>query len=242
MKQFRLLRADEIECRAGQVRKSKELPVVDLLLYKDARVDQNLLDESLGMYGWQRRHEVINNLMMCTVSIRDKETGEWISKQDVGTESNTEAVKGLVSDSFKRACFNLGIGRELYTAPKVTVTLNEKETYSMQDGKPRMYPYVTFSVKEITYDSNENISGLVIVDRFGNERFRFGEGKKNPTVASPRTETAKKPLSEAAFAKAIDRLAAGEDILPKLDAVYEFTETQQKMLAQYRHRTTTKQQ
>ncbi|NOW12590.1 hypothetical protein B0H35_000004 [Clostridium acetobutylicum] len=49
----------------------------------------------------------------------------WISKQDVGTESNTEKEKGQASDSFKRACFNFGIGRELYTSPFIWIGLNQ---------------------------------------------------------------------------------------------------------------------
>ena len=108
MKKIRELRADEIEVRVGVVRKNG----ISLLLYKDARCDMNILDETFGIAGWQRKHELINGALFCTVSIKD-ENGEWISKQDVGVESYTEAVKGAASDSFKRACFNIGIGREL---------------------------------------------------------------------------------------------------------------------------------
>ena len=117
MKKIRELRADEIEARVGVVRKNG----ISLLLYKDARCDMNILDETFGITGWKRHHELINGSLFCTVSIRD-ENGEWISKQDVGVESYTEAVKGAASDSFKRACFNIGIGRELYTAPFIWVS------------------------------------------------------------------------------------------------------------------------
>lgn len=116
MKKIRELRADEIEVRVGVVRKNG----ISLLLYKDARCDMNILDETFGITGWKRHHELINGSLFCTVSIRD-ENGEWISKQDVGVESYTEAVKGAASDSFKRACFNIGIGRELYTAPFIWI-------------------------------------------------------------------------------------------------------------------------
>lgn len=114
---FRDLEANEIDCRIAMVKNNG----ISLLLYKDARVDQNILDETVGAFGWQRSHEVIDGNLYCTVSIYDKERGIWVSKQDVGKESNTEKEKGQASDSFKRACFNWGIGRELYTAPFIWI-------------------------------------------------------------------------------------------------------------------------
>ena len=114
---FRDLRADEIECRVAQV--DKEGKWLTLLLYKDARCDMNILDETVGPFNWKRSHSREN--ANCTVSLWDEGKGEWVSKEDTGTESNTEAAKGLASDSFKRACFNWGIGRELYTAPRIFI-------------------------------------------------------------------------------------------------------------------------
>ena len=106
--EFRTLQAGEIDCRIATVTEKG----VSLLLYKDARVDQNILDETVGPMNWQRAHSRDN--ANCTVSIWDGEKQQWISKEDTGTESYTEKEKGLASDSFKRACFNWGIGRELY--------------------------------------------------------------------------------------------------------------------------------
>lgn len=100
---FRTLRADEIDARVGQVGKG----YVTLLLYKDARCDQNILDETVGPYNWQRTHGREN--ANCIVSIWDEKKEQWICKEDVGTESKTEAEKGLASDSFKRACVNWGM-------------------------------------------------------------------------------------------------------------------------------------
>ena len=114
---IRLLEADEIEVRVATVSEKG----VSLLLYKDARVDQKILDETFGAFGWERRHEVIDGSLYCTVRIRDPETGEWVSKQDVGTKGHTEQEKSQASDSFKRACFNWGIGRELYSAPFIWI-------------------------------------------------------------------------------------------------------------------------
>lgn len=112
---FRPLTADEIECRLARVTENG----VQILLYKDARVDQKILDETVGPMNWQRTHSRDN--ANCTVSIWDDEKKLWVSKEDTGVESNTQAAKGLASDSFKRACFNWGIGRELYTADKLNL-------------------------------------------------------------------------------------------------------------------------
>lgn len=165
--EFRTLRADEIECRVGAVTDKG----VSLLMYKDARVDMRLLDEVVGAENWQRKHELIDGQLFCTVSIRN-EKGEWVGKQDVGTESNTEKEKGRASDAFKRACFNWGVGRELYSCPFVWVNLNPNEWKANAYGKSQ--PRVKFHVSEIAYDDNRNVSRLVIVDDSGKVRFTFG--------------------------------------------------------------------
>lgn len=165
--EFRTLRADEIECRVGTVTDKG----VSLLMYKDARVDMRLLDEVVGAENWQRKHELIDGQLFCTVSIRN-EKGEWVGKQDVGTESNTEKEKGRASDAFKRACFNWGVGRELYSCPFVWVNLaqNEWKLNAYDKSQPR----IKFNVSEIAYDDNRNVSRLVIVDDSGKVRFTFG--------------------------------------------------------------------
>lgn len=153
--QFRTLRADEIECRVGTVKDSG----VSLLLYKDARCDMNILDETVGPENWQRTHEVVNGNLFCNVGIyisRHEDYGDFVWKQDVGTESRTEAEKGEASDSFKRACTNWGLGRELYTAPFIWIRGASKTD--------------RFFVREIEYDENRKISRLVIgaCDSYGN--------------------------------------------------------------------------
>lgn len=89
------------------------------LVYKDARVDIERLNEVVGIFGWKREHVIIGDNNYCKVSIRNPETGEWVSKMDVGEPSDSEARKGEASDAFKRACFTWGIGLELYNAPKI---------------------------------------------------------------------------------------------------------------------------
>lgn len=180
--EFRTLRADEIECRVGAVTDKG----VSLLMYKDARVDMRLLDEVVGAENWQRKHELIDGQLFCTVSIRN-EKGEWVGKQDVGTESNTEKEKGRASDAFKRACFNWGVGRELYSCPFVWVNLAQNEWKANAYGKSQ--PRVKFHVSEIAYDDNRNVSRLVIVDDSGKVRFTFGGG--TPQVqAQPQQQVA----------------------------------------------------
>lgn len=139
---FRDLRADEIEVRVALAKKNG----VSLLLYKDARVDQNILDETVGPYNWQRIH--CRDNANCVVEIWDAAKSQWISKEDTGVESYTEKEKGLASDSFKRACFNWGIGRELYTAPFIWVKAEDCEKLE-QDGN-RWKCGDSFTVESIT--------------------------------------------------------------------------------------------
>lgn len=137
---FRPLRADEIDVRVAQASEKG----VQLLLYKDARCDMNILDETVGAMNWQRIHAREN--ANCIVEIWDNSKNQWIAKEDTGTESNTEKEKGLASDSFKRACVNWGIGRELYTSPFIWV---KAEDVKLVDKGGRKATYDRFSVEKI---------------------------------------------------------------------------------------------
>lgn len=171
--EFRTLNPGDIDCRIQSIGKNKTGAVgTTILLYKDARVDMNILDETVGAMNWQRKHSVVNGNLYCTISIWDEEKEQWISKSDVGTESNTEKEKGQASDSFKRAGFNWGIGRELYSAPFVYIQLDKSE-YSERNGK--LTSTAKFKVKDIAYDENRNIVKLVVVDSKGKVRYTFGE-------------------------------------------------------------------
>ena len=152
MCKFRDLRAEEIETR---VQSAKQNGIV-LLLYKDARCDQNILDETVGALNWQRHHSRDN--ANCIVSIWDEAKRQWVEKEDTGTESNTEAEKGLASDSFKRACFNWGIGRELYTAPFIWIPA-DKCNISTNNNKAACYD--KFAVEKIIIE-DKCITALAI--------------------------------------------------------------------------------
>ena len=179
MMKFRALKASEIDCRIQSIGQNKTGAVgTTILLYKDARVDMNILDETVGAMNWQREHSVVNGNLYCTISIWDEVKEQWISKSDVGTESNTEKEKGQASDSFKRAGFNWGIGRELYSAPFVYIQLDKSE-YTERNGK--LTSNAKFKVKDIAYDENRNIVRLVVVDSKGKVRFTFGENTQQQT-------------------------------------------------------------
>lgn len=167
--EFRKLNADEIDVRIGTSKKNdnREIVGASYLLYKDARVDMTLLDEEVGAMNWQRKHEFKEGKLYCSVGIYDEDKEQWIWKEDVGTESMSEAEKGQASDSFKRACFNWGIGRELYTAPFIWINALPKEDLAR----------VRMSVREIQYNGNE-ISKLIIVDNNGSVRYKYDANPK----------------------------------------------------------------
>lgn len=161
---FRNLKAEEIDVRVGNCFSWG----YTLLLYKDARCDMNILDETLGAENWQRDHKEVKGNLYCGVGVWDKEKSQWIWKWDCGVESNTEKEKGEASDSFKRACVNVGIGRELYTSPYIAIFCQMEEVKT-KDNKtiyklPKEEVKRKFKVKEIAYNDNKEIVKLVIVD------------------------------------------------------------------------------
>lgn len=180
---FRDLRADEIDCRIAMVKENG----ITLLLYKDARCDMNILDETVGAFNWQRSHSRDN--ANCTVSVWDEDKKQWISKEDTGTESNTEAAKGLASDSFKRACFNWGIGRELYTAPFIWVPAS---ACNIRNNKC----YDKFTVQDISI-KDKKITGLTIYNE--NTRaivYEMTGEKKTRAKKAPASTPAPAPSAE----------------------------------------------
>ena len=170
---FRDLTADDIELRIQSVKKNGLI----LLLYKNARVDMAILDETVGAENWQREHYECKGNLFCRVGINtnyanDNFGAKWIWKSDCGTESNTEAQKGEASDSFKRACFNWGIGRELYTSPFIWIG---EDKCNISDGKC----YDKFIVEKIKIE-NKQITGLAIINETKKQRC-FVWQKQNET-------------------------------------------------------------
>ena len=161
---FRTLKAEEIEVRVQSVKNGK----ANMLLYVDSRAVTKLLDETVGPMNWQTEFYEVNGQTIGKLGIWDSEKQQWIWKSDTGTESNIEAVKGLISDVYKRMISRWGVV-ELYSSPKIVLD---------DDG----YGNTGYRVSEILYDVERNITHLVLVNRFGKEVFRWDEGQR-PQVA-----------------------------------------------------------
>lgn len=172
---FRTIRANEIECRIGNV--SRQGSGLSLLLYKDARVDANVLDETVGPDRWQCRFYECKGTLFCSVGVYSDE-GEWVWKDDAGAPSNMEAQKGEASDAFKRACFKHGIGRELYQSPFIWVPAEKCNLY--QQGNVWKCND-RFEVAKVAVSEDETgarrISGVRIVNaKTGQIVFSWKEG------------------------------------------------------------------
>lgn len=189
--EFRELTADEIECRVAQISLNSDKQTakgLSLLLYKDARVDQNILDETVTPMNWQRDHKELKGNIYCGISIWDDKKQVWVTKWDCGKESNTEAEKGEASDSFKRAGFNWGIGRELYTAPFIWISADKTEINKNIKGvfqcKDR------FHVKHIAY-KDKKITELIIVNQNEQVVYTLGNQSTKPMAEKPIVEEPK---------------------------------------------------
>ena len=180
---FRELTANEVDVRIGQV--SKDGSYLTLLLYKDARCDMAILDETVGAENWEREHYECKGNLFCKVGIntnykKPDSVPNWVYKSDCGTESNTEAEKGEASDSFKRACVNWGIGRELYTAPLIYIPATDEKgvaNFRFKNGKCKD----KFVVEKIAI-KNKQIVGIAIKNASLNKRvFVYAEPKQEQT-------------------------------------------------------------
>ena len=213
---FRALRADEIDVRVNTISQKG----CSLLLYKDARCDMNILDETVGSTNWQRRHSRDN--ANCTVSIWDGEKNAWIEKEDTGTKSYSEEEKGLASDSFKRACFNWGIGRELYTAPFIWIKA-ENVNIEYRNNKPTTRD--RFKVKEIE-TSDKVIKKLVIENtgQYGDKTdvvYTYPKTQNQPKEPT-QTRNETKPETRPAEGAEQEVYATDEDIGRLRDALSEY--------------------
>lgn len=179
-KNIRLLTKDDIEVKVKQITAKGALG----LLYKTARVDRAILDDTFGPMNWQCKFEVIKENLYCDIGVFNSDIQQWVWKSDCGVESMTEAEKGEASDAFKRAGFKWGIGVELYNAPfiwlKVATVANDKGGYDLADKFER------FEVKEIEITPERDITKLVIVDaKSGDVVYSFGSSEKPAEAKQP---------------------------------------------------------
>lgn len=173
---MRNLNKDEIECRFQSETNGK----ATYLLYKTARTDVALLTEAYGNR-WKNSYESIDGKLYCTISVYDEELKEWVSRSNIGTESNIEKEKGEASDAFKRAGFLWGIGSELYTAPEIKVDITENDKFN---GKCNLKLFI----KDIEINDEHKITKLVLTDRFGNVRYNYSP-TSNTNVLIPENKT-----------------------------------------------------
>lgn len=172
MKKIRTLKANEIECRPQSVRDGK----ATLLLYIDSRAATDLLDETYGMENWNIEYKDVAGQIYGRLSVYDIETNRWVYREDTGAAANIEKEKSLASDIIKRCIVRFGV-TELYSSPKVQIE---------DDG----YGNTGYKVSEINYDSNRNITHLVIANRFNKEVFRWNKGTvEQPTQYKPKSYT-----------------------------------------------------
>ena len=164
---FRTLKPDEIECRVSRIKdKDGHATGIFLLLYKTARTDSGILDETVGSENWQDKFYECKGNLYCSVGI--KCGAEWVWKDDCGSESNMEKEKGEASDAFKRACFKWGIGKELYTSPQIFVAADYCKTLN-KDSYGKWVCYDRFIVSDIGYDENRRIDQLVLRNPYSDQ-------------------------------------------------------------------------
>ena len=208
---FRTLSEREIEARVADVKNG----YITILLYKTARVDMDILDETFGPFGWQCSYEQQKNSLFCTISVKDTESGNWISKSDCGDESNISEKKGEASDAFKRAAFRWGIGRELYSTPRITFKINEGEGYTTR-----------YYVRSIKWNEDRKCEKLEIVDARGTIRFSYNNGKfQNSQITeneSLKMAKAAKMTKDEFTKKLTEAKASGRYNIQRLREFYEF--------------------
>ena len=188
------LAIDDIEFRIGSVQKTygKELPKgFSLLAYKTARVDVKRLNDVAGL-NWKNRYFYDDKgILCCEISIYNSEIGDWVSRVDVGTESNTEKEKGSYSDAFKRAGFKWGIGTELYNMPFIWINWND---YNEYQGKytPRNFDAKSIKIEEYLCE-NAEVKKLKLIHK-GTVIYEFGKNIVAPAIEKPKAPIQVQPI------------------------------------------------
>lgn len=222
---FRDLTADEIECRIAQIKANG----LTLLLYKDARCDMKILDETVGAENWERDHKELKGNIYCGISIYDENKKIWITKWDCGAESYTEKEKGEASDSFKRAGFNWGIGRELYTSPFIWIPSTK---CNIADSNSKKACYDKFEVTDIEIKEKEIVALKIINKTTGVECFNWS--KKEAKIDEPiKDEIVTDTQSKGIYAALMKKLGTNEKVVEYLMNKFNIENTSKLMKSQY---------
>jgi len=164
----------EIELRIGS---ASALKGFSILAYKTARADVKRLNDVCGLL-WKNRYFYDDKeLLCCEISVYDNETKQWISRSDVGTESQTEKEKGSYSDAMKRAGFKFGIGAELYEFPFIWVKWDKWH----KNTRGKDVPTVNLSGWQVKYMTDETYKAMIVYDGYGKIMWS-NHGDKKPTV------------------------------------------------------------
>lgn len=194
MLNFRLLKAEEIDVRVGQY----GAEWITLLLYKDARCDMAILDETVGPTNWKKSYSRDN--ANCTLSIWDSEKNQWIDKEDSGSAGNFERDKSLASDSFKRAAVSWGIGRELYTGPILYFPVSGLKNYNAE----KKFCGDKFRVTDIAYDDQRRITFVQVRDITSGTEYKINQNKIQPIIVKESTPVITKAEPKAPITDEID--------------------------------------
>lgn len=162
---FPALDAEDIEVKLNPGTQETGFEVV---LYKSGTIDAIMLDRVFGPMGWKKSNETIlrpdnTEKLTCTISVWNDKSGEWISKDGVGTNTDWEAEKGQETDAMKRAGFQWGIGRELkYHMPKLFFPYDGcKSCFEYGEDAQNRPLFITrdkFIVEQVIYDDEESVS------------------------------------------------------------------------------------
>ena len=131
--------AKDVEWRIQQTTQDKSRGLA--VAFITSRAIQRRLDETVGPFHWKTEfspwHQIGNGSQLCALSIYDESRKEWVTKTDGAENSDIEPVKGGLSDSFKRAAVQWGIGRYLYSMGALWVDVEQrgKNCYITESGR-----------------------------------------------------------------------------------------------------------
>lgn len=156
---FRNLRPEDIEVRPATIKDGK----ATLLCYIDSRSVVELMDEAVGPMDWNFELVQVGDQMVGRMGIWDEDKQTWVVKSDVGSESNIDATKGLVSSIYKRCISRWGL-QDLYTIPKIYV---DDDGYGCK-----------WTVGEVSWNDKRECTHITLVNKFGKVVYEWSKDEK----------------------------------------------------------------